>query len=165
MVRALLLGLLCLASWPSFALPSDKDAVVHLRAGTASLNQRTHRGVYTGDVRLDQGSTHVRAAFAITNGNANNQLILAVAHGNATTQAHVWTRASLEKPPLHAYADTIRYIPLQHLIELLGHARLTQGHQSFAAPTIKYDTLLQHVTTQQNGRERTTIVIHPPSHS
>lgn len=144
-----------------FALPEDREQVMNLRADTADLNQETHRGVYVGDVQLEQGSTHVEAAEAVTEGDANNKLIRAVAKGDKKVQAHYWALTATDKPPLHAYADEIIYYPDRHLIELIGDARITQGDNSFSAPKISYDTERQHVITQRDGKLRTTIIIHP----
>lgn len=166
MVKARLVWfLMSMLPLAAYALPDDREAIVHVGADTAALNHITRTGTYVGHVTLDQGSTHVRAAYASTTGNMQNQLILAVARGNASKQAHVWTQPTPDKPVLHAYADTIRYLPLRHRIELIGHARLTQGTHVFAAPHIEYDTVLQHVTTQKNDHERTTIIIPTPSHA
>ena len=147
-----------------FALSDDRMQIMKLSAGSADLDQQAHRGIYTDNVQLDQGTTHIRAAKAITEGNAKNQLIKAIINGNKTTQAHYWTLASANKPPVHAYADCINYCPKTHLIELIGNARVEQGADSFSAPKISYDTLDQHVITQNNGQGRTTIVIHPGEH-
>lgn len=144
-----------------FALPEDQQQVMQLRANTADLNQETHLGTYIGQVELDQGSTHLRAAEAITQGNAKNQLIKAVAKGNKAIQAHYWVLTAIDKPPLHAYADSIYYYPERHLIELIGTARLEQGANLFSAPKISYDILHQHVITQREGSMRTTIIFQP----
>ena len=144
-----------------FALPDDRLKVTQLQAGSADLNQQTHRGVYLGNVQLDQGTTHIRATRAITEGNAKNQLVKAVIKGNQTTQAHYWTLTAADKPPLHAYADTIYYYPERHIIELIGHAKVEQGDDSFAAPEISYDTLHQHIISNKDGKNRTMIIIHP----
>ena len=156
--------LLLFISTYSFALPEDREQVLHLSADTADLNQEKHQGIYIGDVQLDQGSTHVRAAHAITEGNNQNQLVKALAKGNAKAQAHYWALTAIDKPPIHAYADNIYYYPARHLIELIGNARVEQGENIFSAPTIRYDTLHQHVITKSNGKERTTIIIHPEKH-
>lgn len=148
-----------------FALPDDRLQVVHVQANGADINQQTHEGIYDGDVALDQGSTHVRAAHARTIGDDKNKLILAIIKGNKTTQAHCWTQTQADKPPLHAFADTIKYYPQRHLVELIGHARVEQGRHSFSAPFIRYDTLAQHVISQSKGSERTTILFYPESAS
>lgn len=154
---------ICLSLLPgfSYALPEDSQQVLNLLANSADLNQQTHRGVYLGDVQLDQGSTHVRAAEAITEGNEKNQLIKAIAKGNSEAQAHYWALTAADKPPLHAYADNIYYYPERHLIELVGNARVEQGENVFSAPKISYDTVAQHVMTQSDATMRTTIIIHP----
>jgi len=81
------------------ALPEDRLKVTQLQAGSADLNQQTHRGIYLDNVQLDQGSTHIRAARAMTEGNAKNQLIKAVISGNSANQAHYWTLTATDKPP------------------------------------------------------------------
>ena len=152
------------------------DVIIHHsayeknQAGTLTTDEisyipRQKLATTNADTKLDQGSTHIRAAHASTTSNTANQLILAIAQGDTTRQAHIWTTTSLKKPPLHAYADTIRYQPLKHRIELLGHAKLIQGSQSFSAPVIHYDTLHQHIITARNDHARTQIIIHTPSHS
>lgn len=150
---------------PTFALPEDRDQIVHLRAGSADIDQQSHKGIYLGDVQLDQGTTHIRAAEAITTGNDKNQLILAEIKGNKKTQAHYWTLPEVNKPLMHAYADIIKYHPESHLIELIGNARVEQENNSFSAPKITYDTEAQHVVSESSATARTTIIFHPEKHT
>ena len=162
--------IMVLLSNDSVALPDDRDQIVRLSAGSADINQQTHEGIYLNDVQLDQGSTHIRAHQAITTGNEKNQLILAVIKGNQSAQAHFWTLPATNKPPMHAYADTMKYYPERHLIKLIGNARVEQGTNSFSAPEISYDTVAQHVVSkaalQTSGTAaRTTIIIHPEKHT
>lgn len=154
------LSLCILCSPMSYALTQDKQATVYLSAGSASINQSTHTGMYTDHVAIDQGTTHLRADTAETKTNEKNQLIFALAKGNAHALAHVWTDTAIDKPPVHAYADVIRYYPIEHRVELIGHARVVQGDNAFKAPLIIYDTLTQHVVTKPEGRERTTIIFN-----
>jgi len=146
---------------PVQAMPDDRDKQLELSADSADLNQQTHRGEFLGNVQLDQGTTHLRATKALTEGSEKNKLVAAVAIGDAQTQAHYWTQTAIDKPLLHAYADTIRYYPDKHLIELIGNARVEQGKNSFVAPKISYDTLKQHVLSSNDGKSRTTIILHP----
>ncbi len=154
-------GVFLLASQNLPAMPDDREKIMSLSADTADLSQETHRGEYQGHVELDQGTTHLRAARAVTEGNQQNKLVVAIAEGDKENQAHYWTQTALDKPLLHAYADSIRYYPDKHLIELIGNARVEQGNDSFSAPKIRYDTLKQHVLSQSDGKSRTLIVIHP----
>ena len=156
----LLLGL----TTNSFALPTDRAQVMQLRAGSADINQQSHRGVYTDHVQLDQGSTHITAAMAITEGNTKNELIKAIIQGNASTQAHYWTLTDTKKPIMHAYADTIYYYPQRHRIELVGHALVKQGDDSFSGPNICYDTQSQHVISKGDSQHQTLLIFHPGAH-
>ena len=144
-----------------FALPEDRKQILQLRADTADINQETHTGIYTQHVELDQGSTHLRATHAMTKVNEKNKLTEVTADGDKNNQAHFWTLTDEKKPPLHAYANSIRYFPNNHLIQLIGNARVEQGNDSFSAPLINYDTLHKHVLSQSNGQGRTVIIFHP----
>lgn len=147
------------------ALPTDKDQIMHVVSDSADLNQQQHKGVYIGNVEFIQGSTNLHASKAITQADAKNRLTLAIANGNKGKQAHYWTQTDPDKPPFHAYADTIKYYPLKHMIELTGNARVEQGVNSLSADKIIYDTLKQHVVTQSSGTNRTTIIIYPEKKS
>jgi len=159
--QTLIFILVTILSQSTLAMPEDREKTAQLAANTADLNQQTHHGEYLGDVQFDQGTTHLRAAKAITEGNQQNKLILAVAFGDKKEPAHYWEQTAIDKPLLHAYANEIRYYPERHIIELIGNARVVQGDNSFAAPKISYDTQKQHVVSQQDGQQRTVIIIHP----
>lgn len=160
-VKSCLILCMLLLCCSCYALPSDKEQVMHVEADSADLSQQTHKGTYTGHVEFTQGTTNLHAASAITLGNLKNQLNLAIANGDKKQQAHYSTITDPKKPPLHAYADIIRYYPFRHLIELIGNARVVQGKNSFSAAKISYDTLQQHVISQSDGKKRTTIIFYP----
>jgi lipopolysaccharide export system protein LptA len=160
-MRAKFLLLLIIFYNQSYALPEDKNEIIQVSANSADLSNTKHKGIYRGNVVFDQGTTHLRAAEAITLGDDKNALVEAQAKGNSVDQAHYWTLTNPDKPELHAYADTIRYFPSRHLVELIGRAKVIQGQNSFAAPFIQFDTKEQHIITKNNGSERTLIIYHP----
>ncbi len=164
-VKYIILLLLMLCSISGNAIPFDKEKMVQVVSDSADLNQKNHQGVYIGNVEFVQGSTNLRAEKAITQGDAKNQLTLAVAEGSKDKQAHYWTTTAPDKPPFHAYADTIKYYPLKHLIELIGNARIEQGPNSLSAAKISYDTQEQHVLSHSDEKTRTTIIIYPEKKS
>lgn len=160
----LFIALLFLFTHPSFALPEDQKQIIQLSADKADINQETHKGMYMQHVEFDQGTTHLRATQAMTKVNEKNKLIEVTADGDKHNQAHFWTLTDEKKPALHAYANSIRYFPEKHLIQLIGNARVEQGMDSFSAPSIHYDTLHKHVVSQSNGQGRTVIIFHPEKH-
>lgn len=147
------------------ALPSDKQQVMHVTADSADLSQKQHQGTYVGNVEFIQGTTNLHAAKAITKADEKNQLTLAIANGSDGKQAHYWTQTGPDKPPFHAYADRIKYYPLKHIIELIGHAKVEQGQNSLSAAKIIYDIQEQHVLSQSDGTTRTTIILYPEKKS
>ncbi|MDI1351923.1 MAG: lipopolysaccharide transport periplasmic protein LptA [bacterium] len=160
-VKSLLFIYFILLVGSGYALPTDKEKVMHVVSDSADLNQLKHQGIYTGNVEFIQGTTNLHAMKAITKANLKNQLTLAIAIGAKEKQAHYWTETGPNKPPLHAYADTIKYYPLKHVIELIGHARVEQGLNSLSAAKITYDTLEQHVVSDGDKTTRTTIILYP----
>lgn len=160
----LLLILTLLTSSIAFALPTDSKETLHVKADNADINQETRKGIFISHVELDQGTTHLRAAKAVTIVNEKNQLTSAIADGDGKNQAHFWTTTDPEKPPLHAYANSISYSPATHVVELNGNAHVEQGTDSFSAPLIRYDTKEQHVISKSDGIKQTVIVFHPKNH-
>ena len=143
----------------SFSTPDDQKKLAQIFAGSVNLDLKKHRGEYIGGVRIDQGTTHLRATRAITESDAQNKLIYAVAFGKAKEQAYYCTQPELHKPIIQAYANIIRYYPIRHIVELIGDARIIQGKNSFHSPKIFIDTLKQHITAKSNEKQRTLIII------
>lgn len=160
-IKLLLSFSLMLSTLIGHALPEDKKQIMKVLSDSADLNQLKHRGIYLGNVEFTQGSTHLRAFKALTYSDEKNQLTLAIAKGSPDKQAHYWTQTAPNKPAFHAYADSIRYYPLKHLIELIGNARVEQGPNSLSGAKIQYDTLKQQVVSQSNGQTRTTLIFYP----
>lgn len=144
-----------------YAITLTTTLPMRLFAQKADLDQKTHTGRYSGDVALHQGNNHLRAARAITKTDQQNQFIKAIAYGDAQKQVHFWSKADPEKPVIHAFADKIRYLPNQHTIELIGHARVKQGKNTFIAPYIHYDIKKEQVTSHANGKSLIHILFYP----
>jgi lipopolysaccharide export system protein LptA len=144
-----------------FSLESDKKLPMVIKANSAEMNNSNHKGKFSGNVELDQGTTHLRANKAITHGTIQNKLKLAIAKGSKNKQAHYWSTTDPKKPLLHAYADIIEYYPLENKILLIGNALVKQGKDTYTAPKIEYNTKTQHVLSASHNKGRTTIIINP----
>ena len=147
----------------SFALETDTQQPLELKANSADINQSSHIGTYTDGIEFDQGTTHIRADKAITKTDANNKLTEAVIYGNKSSQAHYWSQMEKDKPELHAYADIIKYYPEKKVIKLIGHSRIKQGENSFTAPKITYNIDKRHIVSSSmaNQKQKTVIIFHP----
>ena len=168
MGNRMLLGLFCLSVFTlnAFALTSDRSKLVYFSSGHASLDEKTGEGSYSEGVSIDQGTTHLRATDAKTIMNAKHEFMRAIASGSGKEQAHFWTCTSADKPPLHAYADTLSYYPLENRLELVGNARISQGDNTITAPTINYDTKAERLitTASTDKKQGTLILIRPEKH-
>jgi lipopolysaccharide export system protein LptA len=159
----LCLGFMSLSS-ELYALTSDRLQDVYFRAGHASFDEKTGQGIYDNEVTIDQGTSHLRATHATTTMDKQHRLTRAAAFGSPLKQAHFWTQTALDKPYLHGYADTIYYHPVIHQLELIGHARITQGENTLTAPNIRYDTQAERLITTIQNNEGTVIRINPKQH-
>jgi lipopolysaccharide export system protein LptA len=157
--RLLLISLLLPSA--AFALASDQQLPLSVQADKADINHKSGIGVYSGNVLVDQGTSHLQAASAETFTGKNNELKKAIAKGLKDQQAQFRTVTDPSKPELKATADQIEIYPTKNKIVLVGNAQVTQGTDTFSAPRIEYDTKEQHVVTTSSETGRTTIVIHP----
>lgn len=164
MVKHVVFFLLLSVVINSIALSSDKNQPIQVQAGSADINQQTHQGIYKNNVQLVQGTTHIEAYEAITTGDNTNQLVLAVIKGTKDKPAHYQTMTEANKPPLHAYADTMKYYPKRHVIELIGNASITQGNNAFKAAKITLNIQTHHIVSQSDNTQQTIITFYPEKH-
>lgn len=160
--KFLILCLSCLISI-SYALDSDQKQPLLISSDTADLNNQTGVGIYTGNVTIDQGSTHVRGN-KVTSYSENNKITQVIVEGDKKTQARYESMVDPKKPPLIAIADTIQYFPDKNYAILLGHAYVQQGENSIAGEHLEYDLtnkILKSINTSSKQAVRTHIVIDP----
>ncbi len=153
---------LVLCTHTSFAaMEEDKNQPISIQADSVSIENKEGKSIYEGNVIVVQGTTHLTAAKAIVYITQDNDIKEAEAFGKEKIQAHYWTQTDPKKPELNAYADIIRILPKEHLIYLIGHAKVNQGEDSYQAPEIEYNMETQHVFSPKSIKGRTVIVIHP----
>lgn len=153
--------ILLTTSLSAYAVDDDKNQPLYVQADTVSIDNKIGQSQYTGNVDVRQGNSHLTADKAVVYLDKNNTIKEAIAYGSASKQAHYETITDPKKPELNAYADTIHMYPQEHLVYLIGHAHVTQGADSYAAPEIQYNSLTQRVFSKQSTQGRTVIVIHP----
>ncbi len=159
-VRSLLL--MCISiSTHAYALTSDHLQDVYFSAGHATFDEKSGKGHYDQGVKIDQGSSHLRAVYATTSMDKKHQLTRASAFGTPEKQAHFWAKTAPNKPYLHGYADAIYYHPQTHELELIGRARISQGENTLSAPHIRYDIKAERLITTAQHNEGTVIRINP----
>lgn len=153
--------LLLLLPMMSFALPEDAQKTMHIVASSSMFNYKTGINTYEGNVKIDQGTTHVIADQVITTNNKQHKIESAVAYGSATKLAEYITLPKPGDQILYAKAKIIKFYPLQSLIVLEENVVVTQGKNSFQGPIILYNMKDQIVTAPSSKTGRATIVIEP----
>ena len=108
----LLLIFLTLSPLPSYALKTDRQDIVHIVADSSVYNYKSGVNVFEGNVRIDQGTTHITADKLITKDNRYHKIQEAIAYGEKKL-AHYWTLPKLNEPEIHAKAKIIKFYPIE----------------------------------------------------
>lgn len=144
----------------AFALPDDSEQIMHIIADTSAFDYKGGQSTYEGNVKVDQGSSHLTADRVVTKNNAQHKIEEAIAYG--TNKLAEYT--TLPKPGdavFHAKANVIKFYPPKSMIILEGKVLVTQGDNSFNGPLIIYNIKDQTVIAPASKGGRATIIIDP----
>jgi lipopolysaccharide export system protein LptA len=130
---------------PLFALNSDKEQPIQLKADQANIDDKKGKSIYQGSVVLTQGSL-VMKADKITIYHPKKQIIKIVAVGNPTTYKQ---RPEGKQQTVSAQANTIEWYEEKEEIHLIKNALLKQNNNTFKGFKIIYDTKKE--TIKANG--------------
>ena len=144
------------------ALPEDAHAVLHITADSAIYNYKTGMKIFTGHVKVDQGTTHIEADKLITKNNSNHQVALAIAYG-FQNKARYQTVPKKNDATLYAEAKTITFYPLTLNAILENQAKVTQKDDVFEGARIAYNNANQTVSIPAVKNSRALLVYHPES--
>lgn len=167
MINLVLVGLITLFfHGNSWSLPLDKTQPVIIKADTAFIDALKGIGHYTGNVRVQQGTTLLIGQAMTTYTNPIHQLTKLVIKGNSTEQAIYQTQPQLSKPTqIIASAQSITFLIPEQRVILVGNAKTQQGEDHIAGPYLEYDSIKQqfnaHNPLNINKPEQTTIMIQP----
>lgn len=153
---SLMIAGLCLA------LPTDSKQVLHINADTTTYNFKTGDKIFVGNVKVDQGTTHIRADKLITKNNQQHVISEVIATSDLGL-AHYWTITKNGQPETHAYAKVIKFYPLQSNVTLEKSAKVLQGENSFQGELIHYNSNDQTVTVPRSTTAQAVIVYNPES--
>ena len=156
-------ALLFALAWPgaSWALSSDSAQPIELEADSARIDERTGVSVYTGNVKLIQGSRRLDAERLTVERTAEGDRL--VAEGRPAT----FSQQPDDKPePVEGRALHIDYHTGQEQVILTGEAEVWQGGNRFASERIVYDASSDTVRGGQASPgsqpgERVRITIQP----
>ena len=122
-------------SQPMLALETDRDQPVEIEADSAEFSESEGLTVYSGNVRLVQGSIEL-LADEIQLRTLDSQIVELVALGSPAQYEQL---PELGADKLIARSDTIRYLLEEDIIELSGSASFSQQGATLSGGTILYD--------------------------
>jgi lipopolysaccharide export system protein LptA len=145
---------------PGLALALDEDSkqAMHIVADSTLFNYKTGQDIYEGNVKVDQGTSHLIADRLITQKNAAHKMISAIAYG-LTSYAKYTTIPKQGDLPMHATAKLISFYPPTSTVVLENEVTVTQGENSFHGQHIIYNMKDQIVAAPASKNGRATIVI------
>lgn len=151
--------LLCAALLPAsvLALDADRDQPITIEADQASLNDKTGFSVYTGNVRLQQGTlifTGNRMTVQLTDKKLDTIILTG-------TPATFVQRPEGKPHDQHAEAGVIEYYAIDERVILLDNARIWEtGDEEFRSDRIVFNLKSDTVDAGgggDNGRVHITI--------
>jgi lipopolysaccharide export system protein LptA len=157
----MLLLLLCLPAILSQALPDDRKQPIHITADKALRDEIKGVTIYSGHVKLVQGSMELEAdKLTIYHTSQDAEEIIAEGH-----PARMRQQPEVGKGVVNAHAEVIHYFRTEERVLLQTNARIEQDGAVVAGNSIEYLIAKQLITaesdpTKPNGP---VVVVIPPS--
>jgi lipopolysaccharide export system protein LptA len=133
---------------------------MHILADSTLFNYKSGLNVYEGNVKINQGTTHLNADRVTTQSGTGHKLEEAIAYGTKNP-ADYWTTPQKGDPLFHAQAKTIKFYPQKSIVVLEGDVVVTQSGNSFHGPLIIYNIKDQTISSPATNKGRATIMIQP----
>lgn len=142
------------------ALPSDRSQPVAVEADRVELDQRANRSIYTGQVRIRQGTMVLTGEQVVAEHDSKGGAIRQVtAQGSPATYEQVLKPGD---PPVHARARRMIYNAQQQTLHLIGDAFVSQDTNTMAGNDILYNLATNHMVAQGSENKRIRIQFLPP---
>lgn len=133
----------------AFALLSDSKAPIEIKAKTVIVDERRGLSIYTGDVKLTQGSLSL-SAENVEIFSTQNKVTKVIAKGSSKQRAHYQQNQQNKSGLITADAENIIYSLQQETIHLKGNAHLVRSFDSFGAHTLDYDIKNDKIMAKQS---------------
>ncbi|WP_421869407.1 lipopolysaccharide transport periplasmic protein LptA [Motiliproteus sp.] len=163
LLNSIFLGALLLASSAAQALPEDKEQPINIAADSAELDDGKRTAIYTGAVKLVQGTLELEADKLTLYANDKGDINRIVATGKP---AHFQQQHQAGAPLTHGYGLTIEFEVLKDLLTLTEQAKLVRASDTFTGQQIKVNTnnnVIRAFSDENKPSSRVEMVIQPRS--
>ena len=147
--------IILILSATTFALKDDSQQPLEIEADTVLIDERTGLSIYSGDVKVVQGSL-ILSAEVIQLFSNQQKVTKIVAKGSKNKRAYYKQNQPNQQRFIEATALNISYLIKKEFIHLQGNVHLIQGFDSFKGATLDYDIKNDKVIAKQSkdGTER-----------
>lgn len=156
----ILLLLLMLPALAAQALPNDRDQPIHIAADKALRDEKQGITVYTGNVRMSQGSMELEAD-KLTIYQIDDDADKIVAEGNP---AKMRQQPEPDESLVHAHALVITYLRTQDKVHLQDNARIEQAGDLVTGESIDYfisKQLIKAESGESGKSEQVRVILIP----
>jgi len=158
--KEIIFCLLSLVFICAHALPEDSKQKVIIAADHILYNYKTGVNTYEGNVKVDQGTTHITADRLVTKNNERHKMREAIAYGSVN-RAHYWTIPRPNDPVMHAFANVIKFYPLESNVTLEKNVFVQQGDNTFQGELILYNNYDETITVPPSANGHAVVVYNP----
>ena len=153
--------LLFISSPPLWALESDRLQPVHIESEYATADYKNGFTVYSGKVKLSQGSLIIEAdEITIRRGKDGAGVSSVVAIGKP---AHFQQQPELKKPPIHARANQITYNVPKETLELQDDVHIDLAESTHQGSQFQYNIKTQVLNASGVKGSRVKVTFLPPA--
>lgn len=118
------------------ALSTDRNQPIEVEADSLEVRDAENISIYTGKVRLNQGSLALRAERLVIHFNDQNELTLMVLTGSPAT----FRQLNDEQEEMTGQADRLEYREAESTLILLGNAKFSRESDTVESNTIRINT-------------------------
>ncbi len=143
-----------------FALSGDAQQPIHVEADSLEIRDKDNISIYTGNVRLSQGSQEFRGERLVLNFSQQKELVLMTMTGTPAT----FRQIDDQQREMRGQADQMEYRASESTLLLLGNARFTHVGNTIESNTIRINTETESIqagSTESDDRVRMLILPKP----
>lgn len=159
--KAILSGLLAILVCPGLhAVSNDKDQPIQVEADKLEVRDDDNISIYSGNVRLVQGSMLIKSDQLTIHFDDDKNLVLMEMKGSPAT----FRQLDDDNQEMLGQADKLEYHELESLLVLMGNARFDNNGDTIEGSIIRINTENDHIeAASPESDERVRVVIQPKS--
>lgn len=156
--QSLIFGVILACSGSVQALSSDSDEAIEVEADSLEIREEDNISVYTGNVKLTQGSMSITSDRLIIHFNADNELTLMEMSGSPAR----FRQIDNNDQEMRGQARQINYVETDDTLELIEDARFDRAGDTIEGNLIRINTETNSIQAgSSDSDQRVKMLIKP----